>query len=81
MTSSFLRFIHGSRCLDADPFSREHRAHRQVVTESGIAAIKSVYKSFKGTKGVNRRKNAEVLIDGANAGNVEPLHLLYTGAL
>ncbi len=44
---------------------------------SGIAAIKSLYKSFKGTKGVNRRKNAEVLIDGANAGNVEALHLLY----
>lgn len=44
---------------------------------SGIAAIKSVYKSFKGTKGVNRRKNAELLIDSANAGNVEALHLLY----
>lgn len=43
----------------------------------GISALKSVYKSFKGTKGVNRRKNAEQLINAANSGNVEALHLLY----
>jgi hypothetical protein len=44
---------------------------------TGVAAAKSLYKSMKGTKGVNRRANAEALIEAANKGNPEALHLLY----
>lgn len=43
----------------------------------GVAAFKSLYKSAKGTKGVNRRANAEALIEAANKGNPEALHLFY----
>lgn len=43
----------------------------------GVAAAKSLYKSAKGTKGVNRRANAEALITAANTGNPEALHLFY----
>ena len=44
---------------------------------AGFAAAKSLYKSVKGTKGVNRRINAENLITAANAGNTEALTLFY----
>lgn len=43
----------------------------------GVSALKSLYKSSKGTKGVNRAKNAETLITAANKGNPEALHLMY----
>jgi hypothetical protein len=42
-----------------------------------VAALKSLYKSSKGTKGVARKENAETLIMAAFKRSPEALHLLY----
>lgn len=43
----------------------------------GHAAIKSLVKTARGTKGVNRNKNAEVIIKSALANQPEAMHLMY----